>query len=66
MDKLDKKSVENIMGGGCSTRNEFQLKSVTGSKDKIWICVPTTTCSDKHGTTRDWDPAKEVPNVNCL
>jgi hypothetical protein len=65
MKKLAMNEVKAIVGGGCSTRNQWQLKHVDGSNAKNWICTPTTTCSDKHGTRTTWDQHKDLPAVDC-
>jgi hypothetical protein len=66
MKKLHLVQVNDVIGGKCTTSNQFQQKAVYGSSTKIWVCVPTTVCSDKHGSSTSWDPYKSVPNDYCL
>lgn len=72
MKKLEAKQVFGIMGGdSCSTANKFQNYMFINDGDwkshTVRICVPTTTCKDKHGKTTSitYHRNQTLPDSNC-
>lgn len=72
MKKLGLKEVSAIFGGdSCSTKNEFQNYTFVNPGENQFhttqICVPTTTCKDKHGkrTSVTYSRSQQMPADHC-